>query len=187
MEIMDVYAVSGGATSDVRTSLMAQAIAAQINIDNGDGDPGYNPNSSTAFIGEDLVSEAVQWLRGNAPFDAFADGSTGNVDTNRNGILDPSEFSLTGAFTSPPLSATQNASTQQVPLASTTVTTNGHGLENALAAFNANQLVVSLNDFIVGWNPTGAAGATPTDQQSNTPNQFWQVLQDQPAFIHANS
>src|SRR5207244_2769664 len=52
---------------DARQTLISQAIATQLNIDNeGVPDPGYFPG--TPPNGHDLIGEAVKWLTGQLPF-----------------------------------------------------------------------------------------------------------------------
>jgi len=55
---------STSTTSDARLILMQQAIASQLNIDNGDKDPG----GLSAGTGGDLVGTAVKWLTGQLSF-----------------------------------------------------------------------------------------------------------------------
>jgi hypothetical protein len=169
---------------DVRQTLLSQAIAAQLNIDNqGVPDPGYYPG--TAPNGHDLIGEAVKWLTGRLPFQ-YADSSTGNVDTNQDGILETgiggsAEYNtLIAALTS----AAERTSTGEwntyvdpinSPPKTGDITVNGQDLKNALQAFNVDQLVTAMNSFQVGWYSNGAA----SDIQPNTPDTFWNVLKDQ--------
>jgi hypothetical protein len=169
--------------TDVRAALLSQAIAAQLNIDTGIGDPGYS--SGTPPNGHDLVGEAVKWLSGQAPFQ-YADGSTGNVDANHDGILETgtagsAEYNTaTSAFTSKAqLTGTAEWSTYvdpvNAPPKTGDITVSGQDLNKALTAFNATQLVTAMNGFEVGWNNNGVAG----DMHPNTGNAFWTVLKDQ--------
>ncbi|GGI34587.1 hypothetical protein GCM10010987_80110 [Bradyrhizobium guangdongense] len=166
---------------DVRISMMKQALRAQLNIDAGEADPGLFPGQPA---GHDLITEAVDWLRGLSPF-TYAPTSA-NVDINHDGILQTGATSIgndyntvTQAFTTPPQKATMNAWLQYVdtihsPPQSGDLLINGQDLRNALAAFNANQLVTLMAGTQVGWNN----GSVTTDIQPNTANTFWNVLAD---------
>jgi hypothetical protein len=149
---------------DARQILIKQAIAAQLTIDNGDRDPGFYPGMSA---GHDLIDEGVKWLTGQAPF-THADGSSGNVDTNHDGILEIKGLSTSGieystrtaAFTSPALSTNQQARQSYVdpvhsPPQTGDIMVSGQDLKNALAAFNLDQLVTSMAGFQFGWNSNG--------------------------------
>ena len=77
---------SSDSANDTRQILMKQALAAQLNIYNGDKDP------------LDLVGEAVSWLKGQSPY-TYGDGSSGKVDTDQNGVLSTAEYNTsTKAF-----------------------------------------------------------------------------------------
>jgi hypothetical protein len=175
---------SSVASQDTRQILMRQAIAAQLNIDNGNPDPGLYPGQSA---GHDLIDEAVKWLRGLAPF-SYADGTSGNVDSNHDGILEISGLSKSGveydtaaaAFTSPALSSSKQAWQSYVdpinaPPHSGDLMVNGQDIKNALEAFDVDQLVTSLASFMAGWNSNG----TVSDVTANTGDNFWGILKDQ--------
>jgi hypothetical protein len=187
-------------STDTRQILLSQALAAQLNIDSGDKDPGL-----LGAPGPDLISEAVAWLTGQAPY-TFADGSTGDVDKNNDGILQTGagasfEYNLTtksltldanGAAAGTAL--TSNLQAWQFQIIYNTadgygsVSANGEGLKAALEAFNTNHLVTSVNGAIVAWNPTGAIGGPYVDFHINGGNDFWDVLEDQvpsyPVLLH---
>src|SRR5262245_48904316 len=135
---------SADSASDARQILMSQALAAQLNIYNGAGEP------------NDLIKEAVMWLKGEAPYQ-YGTNSTGKVDTNGDGILSSAEYNTsTKAFTGDAngsLSGTALTSNLQawqkfVDVAGGaaswgTAEANGEGLKNALMWFNDGHLVVS--------------------------------------------
>src|SRR5262249_40129019 len=66
---------SQDSANDTRQILMKHALAAQLNINNGDKQP------------NDLIGEAVSWLKGQTPY-MYTDGSTGKIDTGNPGVLD---------------------------------------------------------------------------------------------------
>jgi hypothetical protein len=75
---------SSQSANDTRQTLLSQAIALQLNVDVlHTGDPGYNGVSA----GGDLLTEAVDWLRGVGSYASFADHSSGNVDYNGDHVL----------------------------------------------------------------------------------------------------
>jgi hypothetical protein len=166
---------------DVRVSMMKQALEAQINIDHGEADPGLFPGQPA---GHDLITEAVDWLKGLAPFTYSP--TSGNVDINHDGILQTGTTNLgndyntaTQAFTTPLQKSTMNSWQQYVdtinsPPQTGDILINGHDLRNALAAFNTNQLVTLMAGSQVGWNNGGVI----SDVHANTANTFLTVLAD---------
>jgi hypothetical protein len=168
---------SSDSSLDARQILMKQAITAQLNIDNGDKDPGLYPGQSA---GHDLIEEAVKWLTGQAPF-TYSDGRTGNVDTNHDGILEINGLGSSGieynttlaAFSSPALASSEQAWQAYVdpihsPPQTGDIMVNGQDVKNALQAFNLNQLITSMAGFHVGWNNNG----TVNDVHANTADTF---------------
>ena len=167
------------ASIDLRVSMISEALQAQIKIDQGVADPGLQS------AGFGLISDAVNWLLGDSPF--VYTPLTGNVDTNHNGVLDTGATSAgfeyntaTESFTTPPVKPTMAAGLQYVDVVSSTphsgdLMANGNDLKNALAAFNAGELVTLVNGTMVGWE----AGGAPIDVQANTATGFLTVLKDQ--------
>jgi len=170
-------------SADMRQSMMKQALEAQIAIDNGNADPGLSS------AGHDLISDAVKWLTGVAPFTYFPFG--GNVDQNHDGILEAGPTTAgndcnttTESFTSPALKPTMTAGVQYVDAVNATPQTgdimiNGNDLLNALAAFNTNKLVTLMAGAQIGWNSSGIPGGPVSDVQANTVSGFLTVLKDQ--------
>jgi hypothetical protein len=166
-------------SADLRISMMSEALQAQIKIDQGAADPGLQS------AGFGLMSDATNWLLGDAPF-VYAPAG-GNVDTNHNGTLDTGatnagvEYNTaTQSFTTPPVKATMAAGQQYVDVVSSVphsgdLMANGNDLVNALAAFNAGELVTLAGGAQVGWE----SGGTVIDQHPNTATGFLTVLKDQ--------
>jgi hypothetical protein len=169
--------------NDTRQTLLSQALGAQLNIDNGDA----NPGGSTAG---NLIGEAVQWLEGKSPY-----GAGGKIDTNGDGVLSTSgtiEFNTsTHAFTSTALTSSQAAWQSYVsysaadyhPVGNTSVfgsgaafSADGEGLKNALQAFDTNHMVTNAGGTGVAWNQSGSAIGPYTDLTLNFSNDFWSIL-----------
>ena len=169
---------SSQTANDTRQILLSQAIAAQLNIDTHSGDPGYHTPVTSPVT--DLISEAVQWLKGTTA--VYSDGSSGKIDTNGNGILDAAEYSVSQAkFSTAALTSSTKAWQQPVAYATHdygTVHADGEGLKNALQALNQNQLVVDGSGLFVAWDDSGSATGPYTDVLTNGPNDFWKVLLD---------
>lgn len=202
---------SSQSANDTRQIFISQALGAQLNIDKGAWDPGYDPKDfGDAVTGHDLISEAVKWLNGSLPSfltggvtTAYSDGTSGNVDANHNNIVDlgtglPADFNLAkGAFTfegnltdipngvlasssqawhqyftALPGYATVDAFGNPITV---NVMVDGEGLKNALQAFNQDQLVVSTDGSLIGWN----TGHGVIDVHQNGPDVFWGILHDQ--------
>jgi uncharacterized repeat protein (TIGR01451 family) len=110
---------SSQSANDTRQIFISQALAAQLNIDNGDVDPGVlgKVSSGDNIVGSDLISEAVKWLDpnlfpsgstfGQSPF-IYPDKSSGNVDWNYNGV---SNTASSGAIPGVDYNTTTNAFT----------------------------------------------------------------------------
>jgi uncharacterized repeat protein (TIGR01451 family) len=78
---------SSASANDTRQILLSQAIALQLNVDVLHTiDPGYA--GAGPVTGGDLLTEAVEWLRGQPPFVFGGDHSSGNIDYNGDQILE---------------------------------------------------------------------------------------------------
>ena len=167
---------SSVAANDTRQILTRHALAAQLNINNGDMSPGG------MTVGADLISKAVSWLKGSGPF-IYSDGSsgkvdfvgvTGTVDAGTSGTID---YNTTSAsFTSTVLTSNKMAWQQQVAMgfSPSDFFVSGEELKNGLQAFNQNQLVTSADGSLVGWNN----GSGMTNAQTNNALGMWTVLKD---------
>ncbi len=145
--------ISQSTSGDAHIIMLNQAIATQLNIDNGVKEP------------SDVIGQAVQWLTG-----------AGNIDANHDGILQ------TGSGTNFEFNTAKNALTTAALSTSSTawqtynndplvnVKADGEGIKNALAAFNQGQLVTQGND--VGWSN----GTSVVDVHTNTQDHFWLTL-----------
>ena len=167
---------SSVSANDTRQILARHAIAAQLNVDNGDRAPGG------MTVGADLISKAVSWLKGQGPF-VYSDGSTGKVDvTGISAVLDAGtsgsiDYNTNhAAFTSTVLSSSKMAWQQDkaLGLASTDFYVSGEELKDALQAFNENKLVTSADGSKVGWNN----GYGMANAQTNNATGVWTVLRD---------
>jgi len=187
---------SSDSANDTRQILLSQAIAAQLNIDNGAGQP------------VDLIQEAVMWLKGESPYVYPAIGSThastGNIDSNHNGILDVgtevntstgallADADLTQSGTQV-LTSSQQAWQKFVDVASGAANwgtvanpgeADGEGLKNALMWFNDGHLVTSVGGFFVAWDADGAGGSTSVAfVNPNTTDEFWLTLHQAEAAV----
>ncbi|HYK79160.1 MAG TPA: SdrD B-like domain-containing protein, partial [Micropepsaceae bacterium] len=164
-------------SNDARLIFMRQAIAAQLNIDNGHHDP------------NDIVGEAAKWLRGQAPF-TYTDGSTGKIG-NGDGVLQSSEYTISGgnfSLTGTAQGTGTQAWNQQVdvyggpiandwdnnPSLAGNQEASGQDLKNGLQAFNSGQLVTSTDGSQVGlYN-----GVFVDFAHANTTDSFWLTLHD---------
>jgi hypothetical protein len=195
---------SSQSANDARQILMSQAISAQLNINNGDIDPGAGTTG-------DLIKYAVDWLEGSSggyggPYSGFTDKSSGNVDKSHDGVLGSDDYSTTAkAFTfegadgyvvaNKALSSSTKAwqaletfTPQPAGVhfitpnlaAPATVQADGEGLKNALMAFNQNQLVTDAYGH-VAWDQSGSTSGPFTYAIANGADDFWAVLN---AAIH---
>ncbi len=172
------YIIDPNATSsDTRFILMRQAIAAQLNVDNGQHEP------------NDVLSEAVHWLRGQSPF-TYTDGTTGKIG-NGDSVLQNNEYTISGgvfSFNAGALGSGSQAWTQDVdvyggsnandwdnnPSLAGNQEANGQDIKNALQSFNMGQLVTSLDGSQVGlYN-----GVFVDFAHANTADSFWLTLHD---------
>ena len=179
---------SSDSTTDTRQILMSQALAAQLNIYNGDKTP------------LDLVGEAVKWLKGKSPF-VYTDGSSGKVDTDGNGVLSAAEYNTTTkAFTFDANGSTRSGTALTSNLqawqkkvdvfdfndlnAATTsdvVMADGEDLKNALMWFNQDQLVTNAAGTYVAWTPDH--GVSFSSIKANTLDAFWLTLKDEGLIV----
>ncbi|MCX7376993.1 MAG: carboxypeptidase regulatory-like domain-containing protein [Alphaproteobacteria bacterium] len=157
---------SSDSGTDTRQILMKQAIAAQLNIYNGAGSPGFN--TSDGIVGAEMITLATKWLRGmqldsnSGMRFVFPDGTSGNVDARGTaGVLNTGttngssvDFNLsTGAFNSTRLASSSNAWNLGVDAdpTSSILRIDGEGLKNVLDAYNNNRLVMSSDGSMVAW------------------------------------
>jgi hypothetical protein len=167
--------LSSSVQGDHRITMLQQAIAAQLNIDNYDvnpGDPwGANPQAGDKIAG-DMITEAVQWLK--------AYGGTALAD----GLLNASDYSTsTGKFLTALTSAQDTSfwsTSRDVDGTSKDVHATGEDLKNVLMAFDTNKLVTSANDQI-GWNLNTSDPqhiVNVTGVQVNSADAFWGIAHD---------
>ena len=154
--------------------MMSEALQAQIKIDQGTADPGLQS------AGFGLMSDAVNWLLGDAPFVYAPVG--GNVDANHNGLLDAGatnagfEYNTaTQSFTTPPLKTTMAAGQKYVDVVSSTphsgdLLAKGNDLLNALTAFNAGELVTLAGGAQVGWESGGTRRRHASEHRDGLPH-----------------
>ena len=140
--------LGNSSAGNATTIMLNQLIAAQLNIYNGDNDPGsYHPGSQ---VGHDLVGEGVMWL---------------------NGL-----FSGTPGATSAASWTAKTFDTHEQRADHSEILVSGQDLKNVLQAFNQNQIVTSADDKWVGWSPDN--GVTILGIHANTPDAFWLVAQE---------
>ncbi|MER9328688.1 hypothetical protein [Mesorhizobium sp. M0488] len=156
---------SSSTGGDARLIMLQQAIATQLNIDNGVTQP------------NDLIDEAVTWLKGQG---AWA-GLGVNVDANNDGFIDTNAGGT--ALAGSAVKTTTNAWIKYVdvtdPSSGITDWSNGkeadgEGLKNALMWFNQDQLVTSGPGGHVAWFD----GTNIIDEHLNTLDQFWLTLHE---------
>jgi hypothetical protein len=168
--------LSSSVVSDNRISMLQQTIAAQLNIYNGDKNPGsaWNPANLSDKAAGDLITEAVVWLK--------AYGGSAFSDSN----IDSADYTISakkgGSFNTL-LSASQGkefwTTTRDVDGTSKNIQASGEDLKNVLEAFNKNKLV-TMADGTVGWN---SATNSETALQvvgavASGPDGFWAVAHD---------
>jgi hypothetical protein len=156
---------SASTGGDARLIMLAQAIATQLNIDNGVAQP------------NNLIDEAVMWLKGQG---AWA-GLGVNLDSNNDGFIDTNAAGTALAGSS--VKTNTNAWTKYVDVTDAASgiadwnggkEADGEGLKNALQAFNQGQLVTSGPNGHVGWYD----GNSVIDAHPNTLDQFWLTLHE---------
>lgn len=167
---------SSASATDTRQILMRHALAAQLNIYNG------KDSAGGLTVGADLISKAVEWLKGDGVF-IYGDGSSGDVDrVGSAGVLESGtsgtiDFNTsTAAFTSTVLTSSKEAWWKDKSLGVGSFTADGEEIKNALQAFNEDRLITSADGSLVGWN-NGAGGMTGA--QTNNATGLWTVLQAQ--------
>ena len=157
--------LASSTSGDARMIMLAQTIAAQLNIDNGV----LQPNN--------LIKEAVQWLSGTGSWGGYVD-----VDVDNNGCIDTLNGKLVTSAANPVIATNGNAWQKYVDVTQQDATlnyfANGEGLKNALMWFNDGHLVTSLpNGTFVGWDEDGRGGSSVvTNWEFNTPDNFWLTL-----------
>ena len=156
--------------------MLQQAIATQLNIDNGKAEP------------NNLIDEAVMWLTkqgawstvgvqiGTAPVSNGFGGLVSTVNENAN------HTALAGTAVGTNTAAWQTY--VQVTDASSyvgpSVTADGEGLKNALMWWNDGHLVTSAaNQVAYDANGTDAGGINPATVHMNTQDEFWLTLHQQ--------
>jgi hypothetical protein len=139
-------------TGNSKTIMLNQLVAAQLNIYNGDHDPGSYSLTTTA--GHDLVGEAVQWLNGTLLGEPVNSGKTSDAAWT-------TKFFDTGIA---------NTNT---PDPNDHIMVSGQDIKNVLEQFNMNHIVTSSDDKWVGWSTDG--GVTILGIHANTPDNFWLV------------
>ena len=185
----DLIKVSDTVT-DVRLLMAREALTAQLNIDNLSGFDGHS--GSKAYSPAGLITQAVEWLKGEAPFQ-YGDGSSGNVDTNHDGVI-AWNASLKTFAEGLAVATSSNAWQSKVdvyggPLPNADWDSNaqlagnqeagGMNLENALMFYNKEQLVVSNDGGSVAWNNgTSSTGIHAVGVQTNDTDNFWLTLKD---------
>ncbi len=165
---------SSSSATDTRQILMRHAIATQLNIYNG------KEAAGGMTVGADLISRAVQWLKGDSVF-VYNDGSSGDVDkVGAVGVLESGtsgsiDFnSSTGAFTSTALTSNKEAWFRDKSLGISDFTADAEEIKNALQAFNEDKLITSADGTKIGWNN----GGTMVDIQTNNATGLWTVLRE---------
>jgi hypothetical protein len=166
--------LSSSVTGDHRITMLQQAIAAQLNIDNHDVNPGdpWSPSNATDKLAGDMITEAVQWLKAYGG-SAFSDDVLNTIDYSTS----------TGKFLTA-LTATQDASfwttSRDADGTTNDIHATGEDLKNVLMAFNTNKLVTSAFDQI-GWNQNTTDPqhiVNLVGVQANGPDAFWDLAHD---------
>ena len=178
---------SSGAT-DMREVLMAEALAAQLNINNMSADSTLTDHPEGP---NNLVSEAAMWLRGLGDYSSYDDQTTGNVDTNGDGILSVGNnsnfefdmkddlFSADADLSTPMTNKDPGDPLSDADFAwgmvndTSGVGDDGADLNQALSAFNSGDLVVDPHGGYVG--AVDSSGDV-VDVHPNAPDAFWDVV-----------
>ncbi|CDX37948.1 hypothetical protein MPLDJ20_210095 [Mesorhizobium plurifarium] len=148
---------SASAGGDARLIMLQQAIATQLNINNGVAQP------------DNLIDEAVMWLKSQGAWSTAG----ANLDADSNGFIDTNGAGT--ALAGNTLKTNTNAWTKYVDVTDpASITANGEGLKNALMWFNQGQLVTSGSGGHVGW----FNGTNIVDEHPNTLDQFWVTLHE---------
>ncbi len=165
--------LSSSVVSDNRISMLQQAIAAQLNIYNGDVNPGkaWSTTNSTDKSAGDLITEAVAWLK-NYGGQLFGDGLLNSTDYN---LTKSTLTSATGYN-----KTTFWSTSMDVDGTAADVHATGEDLKNVLMAFNTNKLITSSQNQ-VAWNQTTVDPehlVSPVNVVTNDADAFWLVAQN---------
>jgi hypothetical protein len=145
--------LTASATGKSQTIMLDQLVAAQLNVYNGDPDPGSYHLGDLAYPGHDLIGEAVLWLNGLLP------GETGmNANTNKT-----SDGAWNNKFFDTGISVSGHGE----------IMVSGQDIKNVLQAFNQDNIVTAANDSLIGWSTDG--GVHVLGVHANTPDNFWLV------------
>lgn len=148
--------LAGATGGDARLILLQQAIAAQLNINNGTPQP------------NNLIDEAVMWLTKKGAWS----GNGFTVDANNDGVVDQTGNALGGAKV-----ATGGAAwgtPVDVFDGPTVSKVTGEGLKNALEWYDLGKLVATgptAADSVAYFNGTNFVGEQPNDVDN-----FWLTL-----------
>jgi hypothetical protein len=170
---------SSSTSGDARMIMLDQAIAAQLNIDNGKAEPNA------------VIDEAVMWLTKQGAWSTVGvNVATGTPTSNGNGTGGMvSTVAENGAHTALAGSSVSTSSTAWNSLVHVTdaasytgasVSADGEGLKNALMWWNDGHLVTTAAGQ-VAYDPdgTGAGGVNPATIHLNTIDEFWLTLHQQ--------
>ncbi|MDX8452730.1 hypothetical protein RFM98_08180 [Mesorhizobium sp. VK9D] len=162
---------SASTGGDARLIMLQQAIAAQLNIDNGVAQP------------NNLIDEAVMWLKGQGAWAGLGINldATGGPGGTPDGFIDTNAAGTALAGSAVKTSSIAWTKYVDVTDASTGITdwnggkeADGEGLKNALMWFNQGQLVTSGPSGHVAW----FNGTSIIDEHPNTLDQFWVTLHE---------
>jgi hypothetical protein len=174
---------SSSTSGDARIIMLQQAIATQLNIDNGKAEP------------NNLIDEAVMWLTkqgawsgvgvnvgGAAPADNGFGGTVSTVAENgsHTALLGSSVATSSTAWHSFVNVSSDGGVTYLVGSTPTNVSADGEGLKNALMWWNDGHLVTTAAGQ-VAYDPDGlgAGGVNPATINLNTLDEFWLTLHQQ--------
>jgi hypothetical protein len=171
---------SSSTSGDARIIMLQQAIAAQLNIDNGKAEP------------NDLIDEAVMWLTKqgawssvgvNVASSTLVDDGYGHLtlavaeNASHTALLGSSVATSSAAWhsyvdvTDPSSGITDWNGGQEA---------DGEGLKNALMWWNDGHLVTSAASQVAyDTNGTAAGGINPATVNLNTLDEFWLTLHQQ--------
>ena len=167
VDLKAAQAIEAGATGgDARTIMLAQAIATQLDINNG-----FNKYGTGNLEPHNVITEAVDWLKASGG--VLADGTlSGQGTVSKAGVLSGGEWGTSGnQFYLG--SGTKTWGGDQTINGVTGI--NGEDIKNALMWFNQNQLVVSQDGNAVAWNDNG----TLENVHTNAMDNFWLTLHEQ--------
>jgi hypothetical protein len=166
--------LSSSSTADARTIMLAQAIATQLNLDNGVSQP------------VNLIGEATQWLTNKGSWAGILGNGNGvNIDTNNDGFVD--ENAAHTALLGSAIKTNSDAWQKYVDVVdnSTGITewdrspgiagnqeADGEGLKNALMWFNQTQLATNISGTKIAWTN----GVDIFNVHDNTLDNFWLTL-----------